>query len=58
MDHAKKSGATEVFLDVRADNRAARALYESMGFSEISRRPGYYQPDGVDAVVMSTRVSA
>ena len=58
MDYAKKSGATEVFLDVRADNRAARALYESMGFSEISRRPGYYQPDGVDAVVMSTRVSA
>jgi len=28
-----------------------------MGFAEISRRQGYYQPDGVDAVVMSRAVS-
>lgn len=57
MVEAQRVGATEVFLEVRADNHHAKSLYESMGFSEISRRAGYYQPDGVDAVVMSRRVS-
>jgi N6-L-threonylcarbamoyladenine synthase/ribosomal-protein-alanine N-acetyltransferase len=41
-----------VFLEVRADNPGARALYESLGFAEIAVRPDYYQPDGVDAVIM------
>lgn len=57
MIEAERVGAGEVFLEVRADNHHARALYESMGFAEISRRQGYYQPDGVDAVVMSRAVS-
>lgn len=42
----------EVFLEVRADNHSAQSLYLSRGFREIARRPGYYQPDGVDAIVM------
>ena len=46
------AGAREVFLDVRDDNEPARALYASEGFEEIGRRPRYYQPDDVDAVVM------
>jgi ribosomal protein S18 acetylase RimI-like enzyme len=37
---------------VRADNDAARGLYSSLGFEEIDRRAGYYQPDDVDAIVM------
>lgn len=42
----------EVFLDVRADNDTAKALYVSEGFVEIGRRPNYY-PDGpTDAIVM------
>lgn len=45
-------GARDVFLDVRADNPVATALYASEGFVEIGRRPRYYQPDDVDAVVM------
>lgn len=45
-------GAREVFLEVRADNPVAQALYVSEGFAEIARRPNYYQPDGVDAIVM------
>jgi len=28
------------------------ALYESEGFEAIDRRVRYYQPDGVDAIVM------
>jgi [ribosomal protein S18]-alanine N-acetyltransferase len=41
---------------VRADNPGARALYESLGFAEIAVRPNYYQPDGVDAVIMRLAV--
>lgn len=49
---ARERGAREVFLEVRADNPVATALYASEGFLEIARRPRYYQPDDVDAVVM------
>ena len=42
----------DVFLEVRADNPVAQALYASEGFVEVARRPRYYQPDGVDALVM------
>lgn len=44
--------AERVFLEVRADNPVAQHLYSSRGFVPIGRRPRYYQPDGVDAVVM------
>lgn len=49
---AAERGAREVFLEVRADNPVAQTLYRSEGFEEIGVRPAYYQPDGVDAVVM------
>jgi len=44
--------ARELFLEVRADNPVAEGLYRSEGFAEIGRRPRYYQPDDVDAIVM------
>jgi ribosomal-protein-alanine N-acetyltransferase len=44
--------ARQVFLEVRADNPGARALYDSLGFEEIAVRKHYYQPDNVDAQVM------
>ena len=47
----------EVFLEVRADNPVAQALYASEGFVEVGRRPRYYQPDDVDAVVMRLDVA-
>ncbi|MFV0373511.1 ribosomal protein S18-alanine N-acetyltransferase [Microbacterium sp.] len=49
---ARERGARETFLEVRADNPVARALYASEGFVEVGHRPRYYQPDDVDAVVM------
>ncbi|MEZ3159213.1 ribosomal protein S18-alanine N-acetyltransferase [Microbacterium sp. BWT-B31] len=49
---ASARGASEVFLEVRADNPVAQALYASEGFVEIARRPRYYQPDDVDAIIM------
>jgi ribosomal-protein-alanine N-acetyltransferase len=53
---AATGGATAVLLEVRADNVAALSLYRRHGFVEISRRARYYQPTGVDAVVMRRRL--
>lgn len=52
IDEARDRGATDVFLEVRADNPGAQSLYQSLGFEQLAVRPNYYQPDGVDAVVM------
>lgn len=52
LDEAAARGVRTVFLEVRADNPAARGLYASLGFAEIGVRPRYYQPDNVDAIVM------
>ena len=49
---AGQRGYTEVLLEVRKDNPRARQLYLRHGFIEIGIRRGYYQPSGVDAVVM------
>ncbi|MEP6478181.1 MAG: ribosomal protein S18-alanine N-acetyltransferase [Rhodoglobus sp.] len=56
VNEARRRGAGEVFLEVRADNPGAQSLYDSLGFVQIAVRPGYYQPDNVDAHVMKLRV--
>ena len=52
VDEAGKRGYEEVLLEVREDNPRARQLYRRHGFTEVGIRRGYYQPSGVDAVVM------
>jgi N6-L-threonylcarbamoyladenine synthase len=52
ISEARRLGAVEMFLEVRADNPVAQRLYQSLGFEAIDRRKAYYQPDGVDALVM------
>jgi ribosomal-protein-alanine N-acetyltransferase len=52
VDEAEKRGYAEVLLEVREDNPRARQLYLRHGFTEVGIRRGYYQPSGVDAVVM------
>ena len=39
---ALQRGASEVFLEVRENNAAARGLYQRSGFIEIGRRADYY----------------
>lgn len=56
LGEAGKRGAEDVFLEVRADNPSAQRLYLSLGFEQIAIRPKYYQPDGVDAVVMRASI--
>ncbi|MEG2578652.1 ribosomal-protein-alanine N-acetyltransferase [Arthrobacter sp. MYb214] len=48
---AGEKNALDVMLEVRFDNPGAIGLYESMGFTTIHRRKGYYK-GGVDALIM------
>ncbi|MBO2452226.1 ribosomal protein S18-alanine N-acetyltransferase [Actinomadura barringtoniae] len=52
LDEAVRRGSEAVFLEVRADNDRARRLYERFGFDRVGLRKRYYQPSGVDAIVM------
>ncbi|WP_232498011.1 ribosomal protein S18-alanine N-acetyltransferase [Agromyces humatus] len=52
---ARRRHIAELFLEVRADNPIARALYDSLGFEQIGVRPRYYR-GGVDAVLMRLEV--
>jgi ribosomal-protein-alanine N-acetyltransferase len=59
LRRAADGGARSVMLEVRADNVAARRLYERHGFEEVSVRRRYYRQPGapdVDAVVMRRRL--
>ena len=55
IDIARWNGAERVFLEVRPSNPNAQALYASLGFHEIGRRPRYYPAHGgrEDAIVMA-----
>jgi ribosomal-protein-alanine N-acetyltransferase len=56
VDDALRSGAEQIFLEVRVSNSAAIALYRSEGFEPVARRTNYYpaSPPAVaeDALVM------
>lgn len=51
QDHWREAGVAEGFLEVRAGNAPARALYERAGWERVGIRRGYYA-DGEDAVLM------
>ncbi len=42
MDEALASGASKIFLEVRASSEQAIGFYERFGFSRIGLRRGYY----------------
>lgn len=54
LDVARWHRAERVYLEVRPSNPRAIALYQSLGFAEIGRRPRYYPAEGgrEDAIVM------
>ena len=45
--------AARFILEVRTDNEAAIALYESFGFVNVGLRRRYYRASGADAYTMS-----
>jgi ribosomal-protein-alanine N-acetyltransferase len=51
LDVVKQQGGVSVFLEVRASNAAARALYAKYGFAVTGRRRRYYQYPDEDAVL-------
>ena len=52
IDHLKQQKVRCLALEVRASNSPAIALYEGMGFSQVGRRPGYYQKPKEDALIL------
>lgn len=51
MAEAHARGAVSMFLEVAAENAAARGLYGRAGFIAIGSRPNYY-PTGASALVL------
>lgn len=51
IDAARPRRVTRMFLEVRASNAAARALYENWGFVVSGRRRDYYKDPAEDAVL-------
>jgi ribosomal-protein-alanine N-acetyltransferase len=49
---ARRRGAAEVTLEVRASNLPAQQLYANLGFQVVARRRGYYPDNNEDALVM------
>jgi ribosomal-protein-alanine N-acetyltransferase len=59
LAESKRMGAQLAFLEVRASNVPAQALYARCGFSITGRRRNYYSEPTEDALVMSrTRQSS
>ncbi len=52
LAQAEEKRVSKVLLEVRPSNQIAIALYHSLGFKILYRRPGYYEPEGEDALVM------
>lgn len=60
LQQAKQRHCQQVWLEVRAGNTAAIALYQSAGFELSGRRKNYYQSSAgaEDALVMRFQLSA
>jgi len=52
LNLAHKSGGKDIFLEVRASNQAARALYQKWAFVEAGVRKSYYQDPVEDALIL------
>ncbi len=52
IERLKQSAVDALFLEVRAGNASARALYASFGFTQCGVRAGYYRGPVEDAAVM------
>ncbi len=53
LTDAQTAGARLAFLEVRAANEAAQAMYRKFGFEITGKRPKYYKDNGEDAILMT-----
>lgn len=51
-----QQGIAELWLEVRASNQAALALYRSEGFAQTGRRPNYYRDPEEDGLLLTLRL--
>lgn len=56
LEWLRERGVKHVFLEVRASNAGAQALYGRHGFEPVDRRPGYYSRPEEDALVLRRAV--
>lgn len=56
IDWAAESGFRTLHLEVRAGNRPALGLYRRFGFAQAGIRPGYYQDNGEDALLLTREI--
>lgn len=52
IQEAKANGMLRMTLEVRRSNEIAKNLYQKMGFLPCGVRPGYYEDNGEDAIIM------
>jgi ribosomal-protein-alanine N-acetyltransferase len=56
LEMARRDGVEQVFLEVRAGNRAALGLYRSLGFEETQKRRNFYADPVEDAILMKLKI--
>jgi ribosomal-protein-alanine acetyltransferase len=54
--HARAENGSGIFLEVRASNQSARALYHRAGFEETGLRKAYYDTPREDAILYRLRL--
>ena len=52
VDALTEKVSHSLMLEVRVSNTPARTLYESLGFSQVGRRPKYYVNPKEDALIL------
>lgn len=56
LDVARGRGVKSMYLEVRASNAGAAALYRRFGFEKVGVRPRYYESPVEDALLMVARL--
>lgn len=56
LEEGQRMDAAAAFLEVRAGNSLAQALYEKCGFRGVGRRRSYYSAPLEDALIMSAQL--
>lgn len=57
LAEARRLEVPDVWLEVAVTNEVALALYRAHGFEDVRVRRRYYQPEGIDALVMRARIT-
>ena len=52
VEHLQQNKVIALLLEVRVSNEPAIAIYESLGFEQVGRRPKYYHNPREDALIL------